>query len=99
MRRNPLLEHRGHLDAVLFEHHHVTIAVNPQLFETHVSVLDSCLRQILGSAMIIPCVVGSFRSYYQDRDALKIGELSRGIGLFPADCQVWPISNLFAYRR
>ena len=64
VRRNPFLEHRGHFNVVLFEHHHVTIALDPNLFETYMGVLDSCLRQILGSAMIVHCVIRSFRSYY-----------------------------------
>jgi hypothetical protein len=49
---DPAADERRDVEVVLLEHHHVFVAVDPDLPEVHVGVRYSRLREVLGFALL-----------------------------------------------
>src|SRR5262249_30297904 len=94
----PAHEVFGDFSTVLFGHHLMAIAGQPDIFEIHVRGLYTCLIEPLGCAVGIRTVIARLSRYIENRDALHVYELVRGFLLNPARDEIRPIRLFLANR-
>ena len=60
---------------ILFQHHHMTVSMDPSFFKTYELIRHAALFQDMAGQMIIACMVGGFTDNDPDRNAGKTGKL------------------------
>ena len=90
----PAHEVLSDFSAVLFGHHLMAIAGQPDIFEVHVRSLYACLIEPLGCAMGVRTVIARLSRYIENPDTLHVYELVRGLLLNPARDEARPIRLL-----
>ena len=81
-------DHTGDLQIVIFQHHHVPVAVNAVLTQPQCGNLDAGLRQVLGGAMVVGRVIGGLGGDDDCRDIGEVGKTPRRRLLLPAEDEV-----------
>ena len=81
---DPVRDDARDFEIVLFQHHHMAVAVNAPVCQADEIVPDARLRQILRRTMIIRGMIRRFGGKDRDRNIAQIGELMRGLFLAPA---------------
>ena len=84
----PSGDHTGDLQIVIFQHHHVPVAVNAVLTQPQCGNLDAGLRQILGRAVVVSRMIGSLGGDDDCRNIGKVRKTPRRRLLLPAEDEV-----------
>src|SRR6266571_877782 len=95
----PPSHHRRDLEVVFLEHHHVPVAMDPDIRQPEERVLDTRLHQVFRGALIVGSVVTGLARDDQDRDTLERRQLVGRLALPPAPRQVGTFGRRLLYLR
>ncbi len=84
---------------IALHHHHVGVAMDPDIAKSDVRHLEAGLLQILHRTLIIWRMIRSLRRHDENRDAGEVDELTRRLLLPPATDQICPVRLIGADKR
>src|ERR1051326_1769690 len=93
----PIVDHLGDLEVVLFDHHHMPVAVDALGVERHPFGLGAGLVEIFHGAVVIEPVIRGFGRDHHDRDALEVRPLTRRRLVHGADGEVGAVCLVLAH--